>query len=193
MDNFDIVMEKAYSQDIEDKMRASYEKGKNIESSEKMKKVQSLIEEARSLVKDGNVKKAKSKYKEALKNINECKKDIKSSIKDLFASGNSKVSFVKKMLIFLSTLASSYALTKLGNIYLAVGDKRGYGIAYGGQIASVIAEILGLQKISEDNAENYKQFKKVIEENPRKVLSDIDKSLGKLYKSIEREMNKACA
>lgn len=193
MDNFDIVMEKAYSQDIEDKMRASYEKGKNIESSEKMKKVRSLIEEARSLVKDGNVKKAKSKYKEALKNINECKKDIKSSIKDLFASGNSKVSFVKKMLILLSTIASSYVLTKLGNIYLAVGDKRGYGIAYGGQIASVIAEILGLQKISGDNAENYKQFKKVIEENPRKVLSDIDKSLGKLYKSIEREMNKACA
>lgn len=193
MDNFDIVMEKAYSQDIEDKMRASYEKGKNIESSEKMKKVHSLIEEARSLVKDGNTKKAKSKYKEALKNIKECQKDIKSSIKDLFASGNSKVSFVKKMLILLSTLASSYALTKLGNIYLTVGDKRGYGIAYGGQIASVIAEILGLQKISGDNTENYKQFKKVIEENPRKVLSDIDKSLGKLYKSIEREMNKACA
>lgn len=193
MDNFDIVMEKAYSQDIEDKMRASYEKGKNIESSEKMKKVHSLIEEARSLVKDGNVKKAKSKYKEALKNIKECQKDIKSSIKDLFASGDSKVSFVKKMLILLSTLASSYALTKLGNIYLTVGDKRGYGIAYGGQIASVIAEILGLQKISGDNTENYKQFKKVIEENPRKVLSDIDKSLGKLYKSIEREMNKACA
>lgn len=193
MDNFDIVMEKAYSQKIEDKMKASYEKGKNVESSEKMKKANSLIKEARSLVKDGDVKKAKSKYKEAMKNIKECQKDVKSSIKDLYNSGDSKISFVKKILIILSTLASSYALTKLGNIYLTVGDKRGYGIAYGGQIASLIAEVLGLQHISEDNAENYKQFRKVIEENPRKVLNNINNSLGKLYKSIEREMNKACA
>lgn len=193
MDNFDIVMEKAYSQKIEDKMKASYEKGKNIESSEKMKKANSLIEEARSLVKDGDAKKAKSKYKKAMKNIKECQKDVKSIINDLYNSGNSKISFVKKILIFLSALASSYALTKLGNIYLTVGDKRGYGIAYGGQIASFIAEILGIYNISKDNAENYKQFKKVIEENPRKVLNNINNSLGKLYKSIEREMNKACA
>lgn len=193
MDNFDIVMEKAYSQKIEDKMKASYEKGKNIESSEKMKKANSLIKEARSLVKDGDVKKAKSKYKEAMKNIKECQKDVKSSIKDLDNSGDSKISFVKKILIILSTLASSYSLIKLGNIYLTVGDKRGYGIAYGGQISSLIAEILGLQHISEDNVENYKQFRKVIEENPRKVLNNINNSLGKLYKSIEREMNKACA
>lgn len=193
MDNFDIVMEKAYSQKIEDKMKASYEKGKNIESSEKMKKANSLIKEARSLVKDGDVKKAKSKYKEAMKNIKECQKDVKSSIKDLDNSGDSKISFVKKILIILSTLASAYALTKLGNIYLTVGDKRGYGIAYGGQIASFIAETLGLQHISKDNVENYKQFRKIIEENPRKVLNNINKSLIKLYKSIEREMNKACA
>lgn len=179
MENFDIVMEKAYSEDMEKTMTKQYEVLKAIKSSESMKAAKKYLSQARENAKKGYKKEAVDYYKKCIKEIDNTAKAFNKLASNLLASG-SVSDKVKKILIAggLAMLGNLLSLVGALTIHKKTGNAAG---AFAGQVVGVTASLAGQNlyyaKIDKEDEENLKAFSKSVNEDPknamRKLLSDL--------------------
>lgn len=196
MNTFDVVMEKAYDQDMENKMKASYERGKNAYNSDNIKNARKLLTEARKLAKSGNTKEAKKKYQECLKNISAAGTELNNAWRDLNNSGEGKKRLIQILgslvLSFIGIFAfAGYGIAKVYNSSFTnntMGIVKGGTIGIGGELASGIAGKLYQKYVTKDDKPNYKKFASMYKENPEKVLRMVAKDIDTLYDMVNAEM-----
>lgn len=196
MDSFDSVMEKAYDQDMENKMKASYERGKKAFKSDNIKNARKLLTEARKLAKSGDTKEAKKKYQECLKSISAAGTDLNNAWRDLKNSGDGKKRIsqilISTLLTFVGIFAfAAYGITKINNAGFAGdigGVVKGGAIAIGGEGATTIANKLFQKYATKDDKPNYKKFAEMCKEDPEKVLKMVAKDIDTFYDMVNAEM-----
>lgn len=179
MENFDIVMEKAYSEEMEKTMTKQYEDLKAIKSSVSMKAAKEYLSQARDNAKKGYKKEAVAYYKKCIKEIDNTAKAFNKLASDLLASG-SVSDKLKKILIASGVSMLGILLSFVGalTIYKKTGKLKN---AFVGQVAGMGATLTGEKlyytKLDKDDEENMKAFAKSVKEDPkntmRKLLSDL--------------------
>lgn len=179
MENFDIVMEKAYSEEMEKTMTKQYEDLKAINTSESMKAAKKYLSQARAAAKKGYKKEAVDYYKKCIKEIDNTAKAFNKLTNNLLASG-SVSDKLKKILIAEGLSMLGVILSSVGAlaIYKKTGKLKG---AFAGQVAGIGASVIGQKsyytKLDKDDEENLKAFAKSVKEDPkntmRKLLSDL--------------------
>lgn len=190
MENFDIVMEKAYSEDMEKTMTKQYEDLKTIKSSESMKAAKKYLSQARENAKKGYKKEAVDLYKKCIKEIDNTAKSFNKIVNNLLSSGSNSER-VKKILI-------GGGLAMLGNILSfagAVGFAKKTGNTTGafvGQIAGSSASLVGQNlyyaKIDKENEENLKAFAKSVKEDPKNTMRKLLSDLMSMREAVVNEM-----
>lgn len=190
MENFDIVMEKAYSEEMEKTMTKQYEDLKAIKSSVSMKAAKEYLSQARDNAKKGYKKEAVNYYKKCIKEIDNTAKAFNKLANNLFASG-SVSDKVKKILI-------AGGLAMLGNLLslvgaLAINKKTGNTTgAFAGQVAGVTASLVGQKlyyaKIDKEDEENLKAFSKSVKEDPKNTMMKLLADLMSMREAIVDEM-----
>lgn len=190
MENFDIVMEKAYSEEMEKTMTKQYEDIKAIKSSESMKAAKKYLAQARDNAKKGYKKEAVDYYKKCIKEIDNTAKAFNKLANNLLSSG-SVSDWVKKILI-------AGGLAMLGNLLsfvgaLAINKKTGNTTgAFTGQVVGVTASLAGQKlyyaKIDKENEENLKAFSKSVKEDPKNTMRKLLSDLMSMRKAVVNEM-----
>lgn len=190
MENFDIVMEKAYSEEMEKTMTKQYEDIKAIKSSESMKAAKKYLAQARDNAKKGYKKEAVDYYKKCIKEIDNTAKAFNKLANNLLSSG-SVSDWVKKILI-------AGGLAMLGNLLsfvgaLAINKKTGNTTgAFTGQVVGVTASLAGQKlyyaKIDKENEENLKAFSKSVKEDPKNTMRKLLSDLMTMREAVVNEM-----
>ena len=190
MENFDIVMEKAYSEEMEKTMTKKYEDIKAIKSSVSMKAAKDYLSQARDNAKKGYKKEAVNYYKKCIKEIDNTAKAFNKLASDLFASG-SVSDKLKKILIagglsmlgillsFVGALAIYKKTGKLKNA--TVGQAAGMG-------ATAIGQKMYYAKLDKDDEENMKAFAKSVNEDPKNTMRKLMSDLISMREAVVNEM-----
>lgn len=199
MDNFDLVMERAFNDEMNAKMKAAYDEGRNIDDTKYMKIAKQDLGEARKLVKRGEIKEAKKKYQSCLDNMMASIEVLEHTMLALDNSGNTHANRTKCFAIVASTLAWFAAIIMIA--ITATNDlnnnrKGAAAIKAGGLVSGAIIHNRAVNRISKyvgkDNRVNYKEFAKQYREDPKIVIQDIIKSINASYNEIHKEMNLNC-
>ena len=190
MENFDIVMEKAYSEEMEKTMTKQYEDIKAIKSSESMKAAKKYLAQARENAKKGYKKEAVDYYKKCIKEIDNTAKAFNKLANNLLASGNVSDK-LKKILI-------AGGLAMLGNLLSFVGaiaiyKKSGSGTGafvsqVAGSSASLVGQNLYYTKLDKEDEENLKAFSKSVKEDPKNTMRKLLSDLMSMREAIVDEM-----
>lgn len=200
MDSNQIAIERTFDDQMNEKMKASYNAGKEAPNSNYMKQAKKDLSEARSLIKKGLKNEAKEKYKSSLDNMQAAIQLLSDAIKDLDHSGNGKGNFrLKAFSIVASTAAWIIAMPVLAvNASTAFTDgNNGAGVASILGLGLGTAAHQGILKfinkfVGKDDKLNYEKFAKQYKDDPRKTLLMMVKDIGNLYNSIDKEMKKLC-
>lgn len=189
MDSFNIVMEKI---DIDnatmDKMQEALNDMRNTLKSKEMKLVKTSLNEARNLAKKGNKEEAKKKYQECLINLDVVQKRLTRSYESIFTSGDYNVgNYQRKYIIstiayFAFTIAMiASVLTK--NSFAKHSDKAEVAAGLSYLVVNREKALRGPQ-----DKKNYKAFVKKVNENPKKVFSEILTVIKTMKKTITKEI-----
>lgn len=190
MENFDIVMEKAYSEEMEKTMTKQYEDLKAIKSSESMKNAKKYLSQARATAKKGYKKEAVELYKKCIKEIDNTAKAFNKLSSNLLASG-SVSDRVKKILIAggLAMLGTLLSFAGAVAIHKKTGNTTG---AFVGQVAGSGASLIGQElyytKLDKEDEENLKTFSKSVKEDPKNTMRKLLSDLMSMREAVVNEM-----
>lgn len=190
MENFDIVMEKAYSEEMEKTMTKQYEDLKAIKSSVSMKAAKEYLSQARDNAKKGYKKEAINYYKKCIKEIDNTAKAFNKLASNLLASG-SVSDKVKKILIAggLAMLGNLLSLAGALTIRKKTGNITG---AFAGQVAGITASLAGQKlyyaKIDKEDEENLKAFSNSVKEDPKNTMMKLLADLMSMREAVVNEM-----
>lgn len=201
MNSFDVVMERAYTPEVEKKMNDAYLKAKASATSANIQSAKKFFEEAAKLEKAGNKTEAKAMYKKSLKMMKIVKAKFEGFRSDLMTSGSrlNKLSdvgigiiialagsfvslFIACWSVFLGFYGISFMPMKIGAMVFG-------GLLYeGGPIASIAGGIsYGAAQDKTDYA-NFKEFSKSVKENPAKVMNNISEMLDESIDEIQNKI-----
>lgn len=190
MENFDIVMEKAYSEEMEKTMTKQYEDIKAIKSSESMKAAKKYLAQARENAKKGYKKEAVDYYKKCIKEIDNTAKAFSKLATNLLASGDVS-DRVKKILIAggLAMLGNLLSFVGAIAIYNKSGSETGAFVSQvAGSSASLIGQNLYYTKLDKEDEENLKAFSKSVKEDPKNTMRKLLSDLMSMREAIVDEM-----
>lgn len=190
MENFDIVMEKAYSEEMEKTMTKQYEDLKAIKSSESMKAAKKYLAQARENAKKGYKKEAVDYYKKCIKEIDNTAKAFNKLANNLLASGNVSDK-VKKILIAggLAMLGNLLSFVGALTIYKKSGSETGAFVSQvAGSSASLVGQNLYYAKLDKEDEENLKAFSKSVKEDPKNTMRKLLSDLMSMREAIVDEM-----
>lgn len=190
MENFDIVMEKAYSEEMEKTMTKQYEDIKAIKSSESMKAAKKYLAQARENAKKGYKKEAVDYYKKCIKEIDNTAKAFNKLANNLLASGNVSDK-MKKILIAggLAMLGNLLSLVGALTIYKKSGSETGAFVSQiAGSSASLVGQNLYYTKLDKEDEENLKAFSKSVKEDPKNTMRKLLSDLMSMREAIVDEM-----
>lgn len=190
MENFDIVMEKAYSEEMEKTMTKQYEDLKALKSSVSMKAAKEYLSQARDNAKKGYKKEAVGYYKKCITEIDNTAKAFNELASNLLASG-SVSDKVKKALIAggLSMLGILLSFVGALTVYKKTGKLKD---AFVGQVAGTGASVIGQKmyyaKLDKDDEENMKAFAKSVKEDPKNTMRKLMSDLMSMREAVVDEM-----
>lgn len=190
MENFDIVMEKAYSEEMEKTMNKQYEDIKAIKSSESMKAAKKYLSQARENAKKGYKKEAVDYYKKCIKEIDNTAKAFNKLANNLLASGNVSDK-LKKILIAggLAMLGNLLSFVGAIAIYKKSGSETGAFVSQvAGSSASLVGQNLYYTKLDKEDEENLKAFSKSVKEDPKNTMRKLLSDLMSMREAIVDEM-----
>lgn len=190
MENFDIVMEKAYSEEMEKTMTKQYEDIKAIKSSESMKAAKKYLAQARENAKKGYKKEAVDYYKKCIKEIDNTTKAFSKLATNLLTSGDVS-DRVKKILIAggLAMLGNLLSFVGAIAIYNKSGSETGAFVSQvAGSSASLIGQNLYYTKLDKEDEENLKAFSKSVKEDPKNTMRKLLSDLMSMREAIVDEM-----
>lgn len=190
MENFDIVMEKAYSEEMEKTMTKQYEDIKAIKSSESMKAAKKYLAQARENAKKGYKKEAVDYYKKCIKEIDNTAKAFSKLATNLLTSGDVS-DRVKKILIAggLAMLGNLLSFVGAIAIYNKSGSETGAFVSQvAGSSASLIGQNLYYTKLDKEDEENLKAFSKSVKEDPKNTMRKLLSDLMSMREAIVDEM-----
>lgn len=190
MENFDIVMEKAYSEEMEKTMTKQYEDLKAIKSSVSMKAAKEYLSQARDNAKKGYKKEAVNYYKKCIKEIDNTAKAFNKLANNLLASGNVSDK-VKKILIAggLAMLGNLLSLVGALTIHKKTGNITGAFVSQvAGSSASLVGQNLYYTKLDKEDEENLKAFSKSVKEDPKNTMRKLLSDLMSMREAIVDEM-----
>lgn len=197
--SFDIVMERAFDDNMNRKMTTAFQKGKEAGNSNYMRTANTCLNEARRLLKQGDIREAKAKYKESLDNILAAIQIVTESYNDLEHSGEGKkrigfkqfgiiASFIAYIIIICIT-GSKIATSDMSPSSTAISTAAGIGGGTAGYLG--ILNIIKNWKNKDDKI-NYDKFKSQFQDDPKSTLRVVLKSLNQTYNQIHREMIREC-
>lgn len=197
--SFDIVMERAFDDNMNRKMTTAFQKGKEAGNSNYVRTANTCLNEARRLLKQGDIREAKAKYKESLDNILAAIQIVTESYNDLEHSGEGKkridfkqfsiiASFIAYIIIICIT-GSKISTSDMSPSSTAISTAAGIGGSTAGYLG--ILNIIKNWKNKDDKI-NYDKFKSQFQDDPKSTLRVVLKSLNQTYNQIHREMNREC-
>lgn len=187
MNSFDSVMEKAYDQDMENKMKDALKRMRQIPKSENMKIAKSALSEARNLAKSGNNKEAKKKYQQCINSLNAVAKDLEQCYGVIFASGD--YAGYNRNVIIASILTIVVSLGSFLLNYTKFNfSTKGLGMQIGLSSASLIGKYAFIHSMNKENKNNLSEFSEKIKADPEKEFKDILHDLNKLAQTVTKEM-----
>lgn len=202
MNSFDVVMERAYTPEVEKKMNDAYLKAKASATSANIQSAKKFFEEAAKLEKAGNKTEAKAMYKKSLKMMKIVKAKFEGFRSDLMTSGSrlNKLSdlgigiiialagtFVSFFIAFWSVVWGYYGNSS--STHLRLGAVIFGSLLYGGGPLASIAGGAAYGEVQNDtDYANFKKFSKSVKEDPGKVMNNISEMLDESIDEIQNKI-----